>query len=219
MATIAIQNLKQEPVGQFELADAVFLAPVNDELLWEAVRHFTAARRRGTHQTKGRGEVSGSGRKLWRQKGTGRARIGSVRSPIWRHGGTVHGPHPRDYGWVMPKKKLKAALRSALAAKFRDAELVVVENWTLPEAKTRALAKALAGFDAGRGALLVDAAAENPNLRRSARNLPQVELLTPAQVHPYHLLRYQKILLSPPALEILQRAAMPLGKRAGAPAA
>lgn len=216
MATIAIQNLKRETVGQCELADAVFLAPVNEELLWEAVRHFTAARRRGTHKTKGRGEVSGSGRKLWRQKGTGRARIGSVRSPIWRHGGTVHGPQPRSYAWEMPRKKLKAALRSALAAKFRDAELVVVQDWTLPAVKTRQLQAALAAFDAGRGALLVDAAAENRNLYLSARNLPNVELLAPSQVHPYHLLRYSKIILSQPALEVLQRAALPTGKRAPA---
>lgn len=209
MATIAIQNLRQEAVGQLELADAVFLAPVNEELLWEAVRHYTAAQRRGTHQTKGRGEVSGSGRKLWRQKGTGRARIGSVRSPVWRHGGTVHGPHPRSYAWAMPKKKLKAALRSALAAKFRDAELVVVENWELAEVKTRSLAAALRGFAASRGALLVDAAAENRHLELSARNLPNVELLRPAQVHPYHLLRYPKIIVSQAALELLARAAQP----------
>ncbi|MGH9535184.1 MAG: 50S ribosomal protein L4 [Terriglobales bacterium] len=216
MATIAIQNLQHQTVGQCELADQVFLAPVNEELLWEAVRHYTAAQRRGTHQTKGRGEVRGSGRKLWRQKGTGRARIGSVRSPLWRHGGTVHGPHPRSYAWVMPKKKLKAALRSALAAKFRDAELVVVDGWMLPEVKTRNLRAALDGFDAGRGALLVDAAAENRNLALSARNLPNVQLLTPAQVHPYHLLRYPKVILSQPALEVLQRAALPVGKRAPA---
>lgn len=214
MATIEIKDLGAKTVGRMELLDAVFAAPVNQELLWEAVRHYTAGRRRGTHQTKGRAEVSGSGRKLWRQKGTGRARIGSIRSPLWRHGGTVHGPQPRDYSWTMPRKKLQAALRSALAAKFRDQELVVVDEFKLAEPKTKQLRAALAGLAVTRGALLVDGAAENRNLALSARNLPEVEVLAPARVHPYHLLRYSKVVLSRAAVESLQRAAAPRGKSA-----
>lgn len=216
MATIDVKDLHAKTVGQLELLDAVFAAPVSEELLWEAVRQYTASQRRGTHKTKGRAEVSGSGRKLWRQKGTGRARVGSIRSPLWRHGGTIHGPQPRDYAWTMPRKKLKAALRSALAAKFRDAELVVVDEFRLDEAKTKHLRAALDGLQAGRSALLVDGAADNRNLVLSARNLPEVALLAPAEVHPYHLLRYQKIVLSKAALEKLQRAAAPSGKRTAA---
>ncbi len=207
MATIEVKNLNNQSVGTIELSEEVFGAEVNEELLWEAVRHYTAAQRSGTHQTKGRGDVSGSGRKLWKQKGTGRARIGSVRSPVWRHGGTVHGPQVRSYAWTMPRKKLKAALRSALAAKFRDNELVVVDGFELQAVKTNQLRKALNGLQVVKSALLVDGRTDNHNLELSARNLANVELLAAHEVHPYHLLRYQQIVLSRPALEKLQQAA------------
>src|SRR5437763_6561912 len=126
MATIDIHNLSGEKVGTFDLADEIFGA-VNEDLLWEAVKHYRAGQRAGTHKTKARREVSGSGKKLWKQKGTGRARVRSVRSPIWRHGGIVHGPVPRDYSYSFPKKVMKGALRSALSAKIRDGELKVVQ--------------------------------------------------------------------------------------------
>ncbi|HEY7838572.1 MAG TPA: 50S ribosomal protein L4 [Terriglobales bacterium] len=213
MASIAVKNLNNDTVGSFELLDEVFSAPINEELLWEAVRHYGAAQRRGTHKTKGRAEVSGAGRKLWKQKGTGRARIGSIRSPLWRHGGTVHGPQPRSYAWAMPRKKLLGALRSALAAKLRDAEIVVVEDFQLAEAKSKLLRASLDRLDAKRSALLVDFAV-GEGLQRSARNLAQVELLAAHQVHPFHLLRYQHIVLSRPALEKLQQAARPHRKPA-----
>jgi len=202
MASIAVKNLNNDTVGSFELLDEVFSAPINEELLWEAVRHYGAAQRRGTHKTKGRAEVSGAGRKLWKQKGTGRARIGSIRSPLWRHGGTVHGPQPRSYAWAMPRKKLLGALRSALAAKLRDAEIVVVEDFQLAEAKSKLLRASLDRLDAKRSALLVDFA------------VGEVELLAAHQVHPFHLLRYQHIVLSRPALEKLQQAARPHRKPA-----
>lgn len=146
MATIEVKNLNNDTVGSMDLLDEVFAAEINEELLWEAVRQYTAGLRAGTHKTKGRAEVSGSGRKLWKQKGTGRARIGSIRSPLWRHGGTVHGPQPREYSWTMPRKKLKAALRSALAAKFRDNELVIVDQFALDQPKTARLREALDRF-------------------------------------------------------------------------
>jgi len=114
MATINIYNLNGAKVGTMDLADEVFGA-VNEDLLWEAVKHYRAGERAGTHATKNRWRVSGSGKKLWKQKGTGRARIGSIRSPLWRHGGTVHGPQPRSYDYTFPRKKLLGALRSALA--------------------------------------------------------------------------------------------------------
>src|SRR5512136_964232 len=136
MAKIDAVDLKGKKVGTLALADEVFSA-VNEDLLWEAVRHYRAAQRAGTHATKNRKLVSGSGKKLWRQKGTGRARVGSIRSPLWRHGGTVHGPQPRSYDHNFPRKKLLGALRSALAAKFADGKLMVVENFDLAEAKSK----------------------------------------------------------------------------------
>ena len=216
MATIDVKNLQNETVGSMDLLDEVFAATVNDELLWEAVRHYTAAQRAGTHKTKGRAEVSGSGRKLWKQKGTGRARIGSVRSPVWRHGGTVHGPVPRDYSWTMPRKKLLGALRSALAAKFRDAELVVVDGFALEGIKSKALRAGLNSLQITKSALLVDLNRDNQNLELSARNLAEVGLLAAHEVHPYHLLRYRQIVLSRPALEKLQQAARPRNGRVAA---
>ncbi len=208
MASIDVKNLNNETVGSLELRDDVFAAPVNETLLWEAVRHWGASQRRGTHKTKGRAEVSGSGKKLWKQKGTGRARIGSIRSPIWRHGGTVHGPQPRSYAWVMPRKKLAGALRSALAAKLRDAEITVVDQFTLPEAKTKTLRAGLDRLQVHNTALLVDTA-PGTVLERSARNLAGVALLDAHEVHPWHLLRYRHIVASRAAIEKLQHAARP----------
>src|SRR5215813_6542889 len=134
MAKIEVLDLNGKKVGTLELADEVFGA-INEDLLWEAVKHYRASQRAGTHATKNRKLVSGSGKKLWRQKGTGRARVGSIRSPLWRHGGTIHGPQPRSYDYQFPRKKLLGALRSALAAKFADGKLTVVENFELTEAK------------------------------------------------------------------------------------
>ena len=129
MANIDVVDLGGKKVGSLELAEEIFApAEVNEALLWEAVKHYRAALRQGTHATKNRKLVSGSGKKLWKQKGTGRARVGSVRSPLWRHGGTVHGPQPRSYDYAFPKKKLLGALRSALAAKLADGKLTVVES-------------------------------------------------------------------------------------------
>ena len=142
MATIDVVNLNGEKVGSLELADEVFGA-VNEDLLWEAVKHYRAGLRAGTHSTKTRGLVSGAGKKLWKQKGTGRARIASIRSPLWRHGGTVHGPKPRSYDYDFPRKKVQGALRSALAAKLSDGKLVVVENFELKEAKAKPFRAAL----------------------------------------------------------------------------
>src|SRR5437899_3877871 len=138
MATIDIHNLSGDKVGTFDLADEVFGA-INEDLLWEAVKHYRASQRAGTHATKNRKLVSGAGRKLWKQKGTGRARVGSIRSPLWRHGGTVHGPQPRSYDFAFPKKKLLGALRSALATKFSDGKLTVVDGLDSLSGKTKDL--------------------------------------------------------------------------------
>jgi large subunit ribosomal protein L4 len=203
MANIDVLNLKGKKVGTLELADEVF-GGINEDLLWEAVKHYRAAGRAGTHATKNRKLVSGSGKKLWRQKGTGRARVGSIRSPLWRHGGTVHGPQPRSYDYQFPRKKLLGALRSALASKFADGKLTVVENFELDGNKTKAFREALTALGVEKTALLVDSAKENRNLALSSRNLRGVELVPGNQVHPYHLLRYEAAIFSRPALEKLQ---------------
>ena len=204
MATIDVVNLNGEKVGSLELADEVFGA-VNEDLLWEAVKHYRASQRAGTHSTKTRGLVSGAGKKLWKQKGTGRARIASLRSPLWRHGGTVHGPKPRSYDYAFPRKKLLGALRSALAAKLADGKLVVVESFELKEAKAKPFRAALNKLNAKGTTLLVESpATENKNLHLSSRNLKGVELIAGNEVHPYHLLRYSSAVFSRPALEKLQ---------------
>ena len=195
MPTLDVVDLNNEKVGQIELADEVFGAEVNNDLLYEAVRQYQAGQRAGTHKTKVRSEVAGSGKKLWKQKGTGRARIGSVRSPIWRHGGTVFGPVPRDYGYKLPKKMLVGALRSALSAKLRDGELKVVQAFQFAEHKTKAAAAALAKLETGRTVLLVDNG-DNPNLELGVRNIKGVTLLATREVNPYHLLGHQSVLLS-----------------------
>src|SRR6201988_4922903 len=155
MANIDVLNLSGEKVGSLELADEIF-GQQNEALLWEAVKHYRAALRQGTAATKNRKLVSGSGKKLWKQKGTGRARIGSVRSPLWRHGGTVHGPQPRSYDYAFPRKKLLGALRSALASKLADGKLTVVESLKLKEPKAQLYRQALNKLDAKRTVLLVE---------------------------------------------------------------
>src|SRR5438874_13554878 len=136
MATIDIHDLSGKKVGTLDLADEVFGA-INEDLLWEAIKHYRAGQRAGTHATKNKKLVSGAGKKLWKQKGTGRARVGSIRSPLWRHGGTVHGPQPHSHACSFPRKKVLGALRSALAAKLADGKLVVVENFELKEPKSK----------------------------------------------------------------------------------
>src|SRR5947209_15759328 len=153
MPRVDVVDLNNQKVGEVELADAVFGAEVNKDLLYEAVRHYLAGKRTGNHKTKTRHEVAGSGKKLWKQKGTGRARMGSVRSPIWRHGGTVHGPVVRSYAYNLPRKMLLGALRSALSAKLRDGELKVVQAFGLADHKTKSLASALKALEANRKTL------------------------------------------------------------------
>jgi large subunit ribosomal protein L4 len=204
MASIDIYDLSGKKVGTLELANEVFGA-VNEDLLWESVKQYRAAQRAGTHATKNRKLVSGSGKKLWRQKGTGRARVGSIRSPLWRHGGTVHGPQPRSYEYAFPRKKLLGALRSALAAKFADGKLTVVNAFDVKEPKTKLFRAALDNLKVDSTALLVEAATNgNRNLELSSRNLDGIELVRANEVHPYHLLRYDRVVFSQPAIEKLQ---------------
>jgi large subunit ribosomal protein L4 len=195
MPAVDVIDLNNQKVGTLDLADAVFSAPVNEALLYEAVRHHLASVRRGTAKTKTRHEVSGSGKKLWRQKGTGRARMGSIRSPLWRHGGTVHGPQPRSYAYHLPRKMQLGALRSALSAKLRDGELRVVREFALDEPKTKLMRKALDVIEAKKTVLLVDAS-DNRNLTLSSRNLKGVKLVSSREVNVYDLLGHEQVLLS-----------------------
>lgn len=204
MATIDIQDLNGKKVGTFELAEEVFGA-INEDLLWEAVKHYRAGQRAGTHATKNKKLVSGAGKKLWKQKGTGRARVGSIRSPLWRHGGTVHGPQPRSYDYTFPRKKLLGALRSALAAKMNDGKLIVVNAFDVKEPKTQQFRKALDNLKVEKTAVLVEVANHgNRNLVLSSRNLEGIELVASNEVHPFHLLRYDCAIFSQPAIEKLQ---------------
>ncbi len=195
MAVVEVKNLDGKTVGEVELADAVFAARVNPHLLHEASRWYLAMQRQGTHKTKGRGEVEGSGKKLWRQKGTGRARMGSVRSPIWRKGGTVHGPQPRSYGYALPKKMLVGALRSALSAKLAEQKLTIVDAWELASHKTKPFRAALTKLDATKTVLLVDVHASQ-NLERASRNLAGVKVVATHALQPYDLLRHDRLMVS-----------------------
>jgi large subunit ribosomal protein L4 len=195
MPTVDVVDLNNKKVGELELADEVFGAEVNEALLYEAVRQYQAGLRAGTHKTKVRSEVAGSGKKLWKQKGTGRARMGSIRSPLWRHGGTVHGPVPRDYSYKLPRKMVQGALRSALSAKVRDGELKVVNQFSLADHKTKSAMNALANVAAGRTVLVVENG-ENRNLELGLRNLKGVTLLPTREVSVYHLLGHQNVVLS-----------------------
>jgi large subunit ribosomal protein L4 len=205
MPSVNIVDLNNATVGSIELADAVFGAEVNDALLYEAVRQYTAARRSGTAATKTRHEVSGSGKKLWKQKGTGRARMGSIRSPLWRHGGTTHGPQPRSYEYKLPRKMLLGALRSALSAKLRDGELRVVRAFDLRDHKTKNMLGVLRKLEVKKTVLLVETA-ENMNLTRASRNLEGVKLVPTKDVTVYDLLRHQEVLLTEPAAKKLSEA-------------
>ena len=216
MANIDVVDLGGKKVGSLELADEIF-GQVNEALLWEAVKAFRAAQRQGTHATKNRKLVAGSGKKLWKQKGTGRARIGSVRSPLWRHGGTVHGPVPHSHEYPFPRKKLLGALRSALAVKFADGKLTVVESLEAAEPKTKLYRAALDKLEAKRKTLLVENGETlGANLLKGSRNLEGVELMLNNEVHPYDLLKFERVIFSRPAIEKLQdslKKSLPRGRK------
>jgi len=203
MATVDVKNLSNEVVGKIDLADSVFAGPINQGLMHLAVKQYLANLRSGTHKTKTRAEVSGSGKKPWRQKGTGRARVGEIRNPLWRKGGTVFGPRPRSYEAPLPKKMFRAALRSALALKLKENQLNVIDAFTLDSHKTKAFSQALSKLGFDRKVLLVDHQ-ENPNLWLASRNLNDVQLLPNLQVTPYHVLNANHVVFTKAAIEALQ---------------
>ena len=203
MAEIEVKNLANEVVEKIELSDSVFGVKFNEALIWEAVKHHLDSQRSGTHATKTRAMVSGSGKKLWRQKGTGRARIGSIRSPLWRHGGTVHGPQPRSYDYHFPRKKLRGALRSALSAKLAENAVTVVDLFGLEAPRTKEIRKILNSLECSGRILIVDAG-ENRNLELSSRNLPNVKLVVGAGINIYDVVNHHKLLFSKQAILKLQ---------------
>jgi large subunit ribosomal protein L4 len=201
MAKQPIYNLKSEKVGEVEISAALAELPHNSALLHEAVVHHLACKRAGTHATKTRGDVSGGGKKPWKQKGTGRARHGSTRSPIWRHGGTTHGPQPKDYSYQFPKKKKNLALRTAFSGKMRDFKLLVLDNFHLSAAKTKEVAAVSKRFG-WKNALVVDAG--NAVLGRAASNFKAIKAIRPEELNVYDVLKYDRLVVTVSGLKKIE---------------
>jgi large subunit ribosomal protein L4 len=199
MPKVAVLNKEGATVGEITLSDAVFGAEVNTGLLHEVVNMYLANQRQGTSDTKTRAEISGGGRKPWRQKGTGRARAGSTRAPNWRHGGVAFGPHPRSYGWTMPKKARRVALRSALSAKLAAGELVVIDSFDLDAPKTKDVVALLKALNVNRKAFLVTAE-QSPNVYKSARNIEGVNTNAARNLNVYEVLNSGKLVLTKDAV-------------------
>src|SRR3712207_6202796 len=219
MPTVKVRNLKNEEVADLELSDAVFGAEYNEGLVHTAVKAYLARARAGTVGTKTRGDVSGSGKKLWKQKGTGRARIASIRSPLWKGGGNVHGPQSRDWSYNLPKKMRRGALRSALSERLREGNLIVLDQFMLAEPKTKAFVEVLnaLGLD-GAKTLIVDSP-ENDNLLLASRNVKRAKVVTSFGLNIYDLLYHEKLVVSRAAIEELNELLDPNRKGASAAAA
>ena len=200
---VDVVNADNKKVGSLELNDEVFGGRVNDALIWESVVHTNASARRGTHKTKNRANVAGSGRKPWKQKGTGRARIGSVRNPLWRHGGTVFGPQPRSYGFRLPGKVKRGALVAALAQRIQDGALIVVDALSATETKTKAATELLKRLGADGKALLIDVQPDD-KLGIAVRNLPGVRFLASARVGARDVMNASRVIATKAAVEKLQ---------------
>ena len=202
MAQCDLYNLEKKKVGRIDLPDQIFAAPVKQHLLHEVTTWQLAKRRRGTAATKERAEVRGGGRKPWRQKGTGRARAGTIRSPIWRGGGTIFGPQPRAYGYALPKKVRAAALRSALSLRLQEGKLLLLEQLPSPEIKTKAFVRAMEGLGIKSAVIVIDG--ENLNLERSARNVPWVKVLRHDGLNVYDILKHEHLVIVKPAIEKIE---------------
>jgi large subunit ribosomal protein L4 len=197
--------MQNEKVGAIDVSDAVFGRPVNGSLIWESVVRANAAERRGTHKTKNRANVSGSGKKPWRQKGTGRARVGEIRNPLWRKGGTVFGPQPRSYDFRLPKRVEAGALRGALAAKLKDGGLIIVDALTASEIKTKSAAEMLRKIGVEGKAVLIDVALDE-KLAKSVQNLPGIELRASGRVTARDVANADRVVATRTAFEKLQEA-------------
>ncbi len=203
--TVDVVNDQNEKVGSLDLDPKVFGGHVNTALIWEAVIHQNAADRRGTHATKTRGAVSGSGRKPWRQKGTGRARVGEIRSPIWRKGGTVFGPQPRSYDYALPRKMRRGALRSAMAQRISEGAVTVVDKLALGEVKTKLAADLLDRLGGGKRVLLVDVTPDS-KLLLSVRNLQGARLVGVTHVTARDVMDARRVVATQAAIEAMQEA-------------
>ncbi len=199
---IEVKNFSNESVGEVEVPETVFSYPYKEHLIHTAVCAYRAAQRAGTHKTKVRSEVAGSGKKLWRQKGTGRARVGSIRTPLWRSGGTVHGPQPRSYTNGFSVGEKKSALKSALSRKLEDGQIMVLDSMELDSFKTNALDQQVSGLGAGAKALLVDSR-ENENLCRAVKNNPRLKTVDALAVNVYDVVDREFVIISQAALETL----------------
>jgi large subunit ribosomal protein L4 len=206
MPSIDVYNLNRDKVGSIDLDAAVFGGEIKEYLFWEVVRSQLASRRRGTAKTKQRNEVQGSTRKMFRQKGTGRARKGMCTVPTYRGGGVVFGPQPRDFGYRVPKKVRRAALRSALAKRLSEQRLIVVQDFELAEIKTKKVVEIMGRFDVS-SALIVDA--RNANLDKSTRNLPTVKFLPVEGLNVYDVLRYDNLVLTSGSVKAIEGALRP----------
>jgi len=196
MPTVKVHNLKNKEVSEIELAEGVFGAALNEPLVHEAVRSFLARGRAGTSATKTRGDVSGAGRKLWKQKGTGRARIASLRSPLWKGGGNAHGPQPRDWSYNLPKKMRKSAMSSVVSERLREGNLLIIDEWKLEHPKTKELIATLGDLKLGGKTLIVDSL-KNTNLMLASRNMHNVKVVNSFGVNVYDLVNHQKLVLTP----------------------
>jgi large subunit ribosomal protein L4 len=211
MPTTKILDLTSKEVGDIELPDVVFDVPLNEPLIHEAVRSFLANRRAGTSATKTRGDVSGAGRKLWKQKGTGRARIASLRSPLWKGGGNVHGPQPRDWSYNLPKKMRKRAMCSAISERLREGNLVIVSDWNLEHPKTREFINTLGSLKLSGKTLIVDSL-KNTKLMLASRNVQTAKVVNSYGLNIYDLVNHQKIVLTPRTVEELTDILKPRAK-------
>src|SRR3989441_5431479 len=202
MPTVKVRNLKNEEVGDLELSDAVFGVPFNEPLVHAAVRNFMANGRQGSSATKTRGDVSGAGRKLWKQKGTGRARVASLRSPLWKGGGNAHGPQPRDWSYNLPKKMRKRAMCSAISERLREGNLIVVSEWALEYPKTREFINTMGTLKLSGKTLIVDSL-KNTKLMLASRNVQTAKVVNSYGVNIYDLVNHQKLVLTPKTVEEL----------------
>jgi len=214
MPTTKVFDLANKEVGEIELPDTVFGVPLNEPLVHEAVRSFLANRRAGTSATKTRGDVSGAGRKLWRQKGTGRARIASLRSPLWKGGGNVHGPQPRDWSYNLPKKMRKRAMCAAISERLREGNLIIVDDWKLDGPKTKDFINTLGSLKLTGKTLIVDSL-KNTNLMLASRNVQTTKVVNSYGVNVYDLVNHQKLVLTPRTVEELTEILKPRAKDDG----
>jgi large subunit ribosomal protein L4 len=217
MPTVKVRNLENKEIGEIELNDKIFDVELNESLIHSAVRNYLANARQGTVKTKTRGNVRGGGKKPWRQKGTGRARVASIRSPLWRGGGRTHGPQPKDWSYKMPQKMRRGALRSALSERLREGNIIVIDEISLDNPKTKEFvammtALGLADNKSRTKTLFVDSL-DNANLILASRNVQKTKVTNSFGVNIYDLLYHEKIVLSKNAVEELNGLLTPRGKK------